>query len=273
MRRRRTRKRNRRQRGGILGRKSRRRKSRKSHRRKSRKSHRRKSRRRKSRKSHRRKFMKGGTDEIHSNTKQFVIKTTIDNFSNFKVFLKKISNIKNVDKEPIKYLKKLNQTELKELLNKIPRSGYEKIMKMIPKKKNMRGGSIILHSRRYDDCKKNTLEDFDGDDPVTNEPLGDNGARIMKDDSFGDDAYCYNDTTICDNGRIRDTMAREPYLRREWSSDFLNELACLPPAAAVPAAAPAPLPEDPGFFQNFEFYAPMLVTAVVYSVLWATDTW
>jgi intein/homing endonuclease len=83
--------------------------------------------------------MKGGNSKTHSNTKQLVIKTTIDNFSKFKIFLKKMSNIKNVDKESIKYLKKIDKKELKEYLNEIPKSVYEKTMKIIQKKKYARG--------------------------------------------------------------------------------------------------------------------------------------
>ena len=84
--------------------------------------------------------MKGGNSKTHSNTKQLVIKTTIDNFSKFKIFLKKMSNIKNVDKESIKYLKKIDKKELKEYLNEIPKSVYEKTMKIIQKKKICTGG-------------------------------------------------------------------------------------------------------------------------------------
>ena len=97
------------------------------------------------RKSRRRKSMKGGDKQkTQSNTKQLVIKTIMDKFPDFKVFLRKMSNIKNVElKETIEYLESVKQTKLKEVLDEIPPSDYENAnqsMEMIPKK-NMLGGA------------------------------------------------------------------------------------------------------------------------------------
>jgi len=186
----------------------------------------------------RRKNKKGGNLKSNLNTKNLAIKTTIENFSKFKIFLKKLSNLKNINKESVQYLNKLDKKELKEFLNIFPNSEYEKAMKIIKKNKILRGGSIVDKKDIDTECKKNTDTGNEGKDPITSGDLGVglNGrsqetglpSKIMKDDSFENDAFCYNETTICDEdtGYIRNNMSKEPYLRRDWSSGFLNELAC-----------------------------------------------
>jgi hypothetical protein len=171
---------------------------------------------------------KGGNTKTPKNTKQLVIKNTLDNFPKFKVFLKQLSN----DKKMIQAIPELNnfikldREEVKNELSKIPNSDYEKTLIVLHKNKNMKGGSIVARNEISTKCKKNKEEGHEENDPIMSDPLGDEGVRILKDDSFGDNAYCYNETTICDGERFRDNMRKEPYLQREWSSKFKKLLSC-----------------------------------------------
>merc|ERR1712166_1340160 len=84
---------------------------------------------------------KGGDIKTPKNTKQLVIKNTLDNFSKFKVFLKQLSN----DKKMIQAIPELNnfikldREEVKNELSKVPNSDYEQTLTVLKKNKKMKG--------------------------------------------------------------------------------------------------------------------------------------
>ena len=55
--------------------------------------------------------------------------------------------------------------------------------------------------------------------------------RILKDDVDDNgkeypNAYCYNESTICDGAKIRSQMNSDPMTRRPWSTAFRQDLGC-----------------------------------------------
>lgn len=180
------------------------------------------------------------------NTKHMIIKNVMDNFSNFKVFLKQMANNKKVMQTfpKLNNIINLNKEELKNELNKSSNSDYEKMMTAVHKDKIMKGGRIIAPTNIESMCSNNITPNGKYQDPATWEDLGfsveededgqlidDRIRRILKDDVDDNgkeypNAYCYNESTICDGAKIRNQMNSDPITRRSWSTAFRQDLGC-----------------------------------------------
>ena len=168
------------------------------------------------------------------NTKHLVIQNVMDNFANFKVFLKQMTNNKKVIQTfpKLNNIINLNKEELKNELNKSSNSDYEKIMTTVHKHKIMKGGRIVAPANIEEMCKNNIHPNGNYQDPISYDDLGvDDGGeirRILKDDNGGEypNAYCYNESTICDGAQIKPLMNRDPMSFRSWSDAFRQDLDC-----------------------------------------------
>jgi len=171
-----------------------------------------------------------------NNIKNITIEIVLNNFPEFKNFMKLLSNKKfintrklNINTKKLNYLSQLDANNFEIYVNKFSDSEYENVyMEYFSMgKKSMKGGSIISEQEIFEECKKNAEEGYDKNDPLSFEYLGNNDNRIVKDDSFEPNAYCFNETSICDNGILRQHMQEEPFTRSKWSQQFLDEIGCV----------------------------------------------